>query len=145
MNLRVERIESLKSGLVAAGCFTVAFAIVTIINHGLLAKRFVNLTALQINSDLRLLVSSAIALSTGFLFGVAYRYIIRSDRNPHLQQGAIFAFGLTRGLAQFDVGWQDPTTLWSAAILGVENIWLFAMTALTLDWTIRRKWIKPLE
>lgn len=144
MNLRVERIESLKSGSLAACCFLVAFSIVTSLNHFLLARRFVNLASLQVNSDLSLLVSSAIALSTGFLFGVAYRYIIRKDQNPHLQQGAIFAFGLTRGLGQFEAGWEDATTLWSSAILGVESIWLFAMVAIALDWTIRQSWIKPL-
>ncbi|NJN88715.1 MAG: hypothetical protein HC881_23575, partial [Leptolyngbyaceae cyanobacterium SL_7_1] len=52
--------------------------------------------------QLPMLLQGAIALATGFLFGVSYRYIVRQDENSHLKSGAILAFGIIRGLAQID-------------------------------------------
>jgi hypothetical protein len=63
-----------------------------------MAKYFQILACLQNDLDWHLWVSGAVASVNGLLFGVTYRYIIRSDKNPQLKAGGILAFGLVRGL-----------------------------------------------
>ena len=91
----------------------------------------------------------AIAGASGFLFGVTYRYVIRRDRNPHLNSGAVLAFGLVRGLAQVDTtlgGVLDGTTsVLTLVVMVLESIVLFAVAGRMLDWAMARDWIKPFE
>jgi len=131
-----ERLESLKAGTLAALSLCLAYSIATLGNGLLLAE-------LQITTDIHLLVRVAIASLSGFLFGITYRYIIREDQNSHLNDGAVLAFGLVRGLAQVDAGLSLTDTLWAFAVLGLESILLFAIARFTLDWAIQLGWIKP--
>ncbi|TVQ58749.1 MAG: hypothetical protein EA366_06120 [Spirulina sp. DLM2.Bin59] len=72
----------------------------------------------------------AIALGTGFLFGVAYRYTVRGDRNPHLWQGVVWAFSGVRTGALWQAhphwGWLELATL------GLESVICFGGAAVVL-------------
>src|SRR6476469_679572 len=134
-----ERIESLKAGTLAALSVCVTFAAIALVNSQVLASQFSSLTSLQIASiDLNLLISGAIAILAGFLFGVTYRYVIREDQNPHLKSGAVLAFGVVRGLALVDVGYNLQGTLWPFSVLAVESILLFAIARFALDTAIQQ-------
>jgi hypothetical protein len=138
-----ERIESLKAGTLAALAICVAFAAIALVNSQVLATQFVSLASLQITRiDANLLISGAIAILAGFLFGVTYRYVIREDHNPHLKSGVVLAFGLVRGLAQVDVGFSLQGTLWPFGVLAMESVCLFAIARLTLDFAIQQRWVK---
>lgn len=134
----LERIESLKAGTLAALSVSLAYGIVLLSNSLVLAE-------LQVTNGVNFLVRVAIAWLSGFLFGVTYRYIIRDDSNPHLKTGAVFAFGLVRGLAQVDVGLNFPNAFWSFVLMGGESLLLFAIARLTLDFAIRNSWVKPFK
>jgi hypothetical protein len=131
-----ERIESIKAGTLAALSLSLAYSVTTLGNHVLLAD-------LQSTWDFNLLVKVVIAGLSGLLFGITYRYIIRDDQNSHLNDGAVLAFGLVRGLAQVDTGLSLTATLWSLCVLGIESILLFAIARFTLDWAMQLGWIKP--
>ena len=138
-----ERIESLKAGTLAALSVCVAFAAIALVNSQVLATQFASFASLQIVSiDANLLMSGAIAILAGFLFGVTYRYVIREDQNPHLKSGAVLAFGLVRGLAQVDVGFSLQGTLWPFGLLAIESVCLFAIARSTLDFAIQQNWVK---
>ncbi|MBW4489729.1 MAG: hypothetical protein KME12_18255 [Trichocoleus desertorum ATA4-8-CV12] len=138
-----ERIESLKAGTLAALSVCVAFAAIALVNSQVLAIQFASFASLQIVSiDANLLMSGAIAILAGFLFGVTYRYVIREDQNPHLKSGAVLAFGLVRGLAQVDVGFSLQGTLWPFGLLAIESVCLFAIARFTLDFAIQQRWVK---
>lgn len=138
-----ERIESLKAGLFGLMAAGLTVGLTTLIGYGvqlngsgsepLLSNALVSLESL---------ISGAIALLSGFLFGVTYRYIIRSDRNPHLKSGAILAFGLVRGLAQIDVGFSAHSHPWLLMIGLGESMLMFAIAQILLDWAIAMKWVK---
>lgn len=146
MSLKTERIESIKSGIVGAAVVAIAFLAATSINQWVLAIKFASLTELTVYFDeLNWFVSEAIACLSGFLFGVTYRYIIRTDNNYHLQQGSILAFGLVRGLAQLDDGLKYDNSLQSSIVLCFESILLFAIAGVVLDWAIRQGWIGPFK
>ena len=84
----------------------------------------------------------AIGAVSGFLFGVTYRYVIRSDRNSHLNDGAVLAFGLVRGLALIERNF-NLSELLSLGGLVLQSIVYFAVVRLLLDLAIARKLIKP--
>ncbi|MEH2127367.1 hypothetical protein [Nostoc sp.] len=138
-----ERIESLKAGIVGGLCVCFSFAIASLLNTFVLAKYFQILACLQCDVNWRLLVSGAIAAFTGFLFGVTYRYIIRSDQNPQLKAGGVLAFGLVRGLTQIELGWNSHITIWPFLVLAAESLLWFALAALALDLAIQFRWVKP--
>jgi hypothetical protein len=77
------------------------------------------------------------------LFGVTYRYIIRTDVNSHLKSGAVLAFGLVRGFAQVEVGLSLQGTLEALALLATESIVMFAIARLLLDWSLQQGIVKP--
>jgi hypothetical protein len=83
-------------------------------------------------------VSGAIATFSGLLFGVTYRYIIRSDKNPQLKAGGVLAFGLVRGLTQMELGLNSNITIWSFLVLAAESLLWFVFAAIALDF-----WVKP--
>ena len=142
--MQAERIESLKAGILAAFCLLVADGVATLLNQLVLARQFETLASLD-TSSLNLLASGAGAILSGFVFGITYRYAIRSDDNSHIGDGAVLAFGLTRGMAQLEAGLNYPAVLLSSAVLGVESLLLFAIARYILDWAIRRTWVKPLK
>lgn len=142
---KAERIESVKSGSFAALSLSLAYGIIALGNQLVLAKQFETLADLEISTAANLLLSGALACLSGFLFGITYRYIIREDRNSHLEDGAVLAFGLVRGSAQVDVGLNFQNGFWSFGVLGVESILLFAIARFTLDLAISRGWVKPFK
>lgn len=89
------------------------------------------------------MLSAGIAGFSGFLFGVTYRYIICVDKNPQLKSGAVFAFGLVRGLNQIEFGWNVNNTLLPFLILAGESIFWFTLAAFVLDTAILLNWLKP--
>lgn len=141
-----ERIESLKAGILAGFCLIIAFFLTTLVNHLVLAKYFERFGSLAINSlDLQWLVRTGIVCFSGLLFGVTYRYIIRSDKNPQLKAGGVLAFGLVRGLTQVDVGLSYSRDILPFVVLGVESILWFVLAAFFLDTAIQLGWIKPFQ
>ena len=99
----------------------------------------IDLQIWQITSVTDLALRLAIAFSSGFLFGVTYRYIIRGDRNNHLQEGAILAFGLVRGFALIEGTAITPMWL----LLIGESILSFAIASFSLNLAIKLKLLKP--
>ncbi|MEO0013545.1 MAG: hypothetical protein RLZZ535_1934 [Cyanobacteriota bacterium] len=140
-SLVTERIESVKAGLIGAVAFTLA-ALVLLVVQGLVSDLI-----LKLNTNFGVIswisaIELAIGAVSGFLFGVTYRYIIRSDRNSHLQDGAVLAFGLVRGLALVEKN-LVLSELLSLAGLVLQSIVCFALARLILDLAIARKLIKP--
>ena len=135
-----ERIESVKAGIVGAGAFTIAELIVMVANSLIIPVLTPNPLGMIV--DWRWLIQLAIGAISGFLFGVAYRYIIRGDRNSHLNDGAVLAFGLVRGLALVE---RDITSseLLSILFLIISSVVCFAIARLVLDLAIAGKFIKP--
>lgn len=138
-SLVTERIESVKAGITSAAAFGLAeFAL--ILTHSALGFRLAtNLSLPQFTTLWSYIQYLSIAGISGFLFGVTYRYVIRGDRNPHLQDGAVLAFGLVRGLAAIED--TQFTPLWGLIIL--ESIICFAFARITLDTALKFKLIKP--
>ncbi len=136
MNDRLERIESVKAGSLSGIAIGIA--------HGVI----LGLDRLHTNhweSFGSMALEVAIAVTGGFLFGVTYRYIIRTDRNDHLNSGAVLAFGLVRGLAQVNVRDLDLDRLASNGLIVAENILLFTIARYTLDYALNTRWISPFK
>jgi hypothetical protein len=130
-----ERIESFKSGILAAIAFLFAYILIMLASSSIVAS----LARFNV-------VGVAIALASGFLFGVTYRYIIRGDGNSHLKDGAVLAFGLVRGLAAIEVsGCLAPDCWLPMVVLGGESLFCFFIARLTLDLGLSRGWIEPLD
>lgn len=143
--LTIERIESLKAGILAASSFTLAYGITAIGNSFILAEQFETLADLQNATPVTLLVRVAVAGLSGFLFGVTYRYVIRDDENPHLKDGAVLAFGLVRGLATLEERQNLTQAFWVLGVLGIESIVCFLVARFALDWAIHQRWVKPFK
>ncbi|PSB10719.1 hypothetical protein C7B62_08470 [Pleurocapsa sp. CCALA 161] len=144
-SLVTERIESVKAGLIGAGAFTLAKLLFLAAQD--LSASFI--PALHFNAGvmngiwrIELAIEIAIGVVSGFLFGVTYRYVIRSDRNSHLKDGAVLAFGLVRGLALVETN-LVLSELLSLGGLVLQSIVCFAIARLILDLAILRKLIKP--
>lgn len=132
----LERIESIKAGLIGAFAFTVAYLLATLVNS-------LSFSVVVILISISPLLKMAIAFLSGFLFGITYRYIIRSDHNSHLKDGAVLAFGLVRGLAVLEAGSFLIEDIWLLSLLGVESIICFAIARLCLDVALAHSWVKP--
>lgn len=141
--LMAERLESLKAGIIGGLSVCFAFAIVSVLNTFVLAKYFQTLVSLQSDFNWQWLMSGAVATFTGLLFGVTYRYIIRSDQNPQLKAGGVLAFGLVRGLTQIELGWNSHSTILPFVVLAFESVLWFGMAAIALDMAIQLRWVKP--
>ena len=128
MNLVAERIESLKAGGLGAIATTIAFSLTALIPLQPIAFPLIGAQA-------------AIALVTGFLFGVTYRYIVRQDDNSHLREGAVLAFGLVRGLAQGEKSLITQPLMTGAVVL--ESVAMMAIACVGLEVAMRRGWLKP--
>lgn len=144
--LMAERIESLKAGILSGFCFTVSFVMITLINSVVLAKYDHALTSLAIDTlSWHFLISGGIAAFCGLLFGVTYRYIVRSDKNFQLKVGGVLAFGLIRGLSQADVMLSYSSSILPSVVMGIENILLFGLAAYALDTAMQLGLIKPFK
>ncbi len=142
IQLMAERLESLKAGIIGglSVCFT--FIITSLVNSLVLAKYFKTLASLEFDVNWQWWVSGVVACLSGLLFGVTYRYIIRSDKNPQLKAGGVLAFGLVRGLTQIELGWNADTILPCLVLAGESILW-FVVGAIALDTAIQLGWIKP--
>ena len=138
-SLVTERIESVKAGVTGAAAFAVAELVFSIIQNLVLWTRG---STIYTSIDGLWLVQLAIGAVSGFLFGVTYRYVIRGDRNSHLNDGAVLAFGLVRGLAVVEQN-LVLSELLSVVFLVTQSIICFAIARLVLDLAIARKLIKP--
>ena len=136
-SLVTERIESIKGGITAAVAFAIVDLGIVLVNT--FTSGVSNFNLIPVYSLEDWLVRAIIAVSTGFLFGVTYRYIIRSDKNSHLQDGAVLAFGLVRGLALVE----GKTISLLLVLLIIESIISFAIARSVLDFALSRKLIKP--
>jgi hypothetical protein len=146
LNLMAERLESAKAGFTGGLCLFFAFIICCLLNSFVLSQHFKILKYLNINTiNLQLLLSLGAATFSGLLFGVTYRYIIRSDKNFQLKAGGVMAFGLVRGLAQIDLGITEVGTVTPFVVLGVESILYFALAALVIDIAIKQGFIKAFK
>lgn len=172
MELMQERLESVKAGVIGSLSVGSAFLVTTVVN-GLLLKQYfpilnihqgssidlqiINLQISQISQiinsqinsqinlqiNLQFILSAVIAGFSGFLFGVTYRYIIRVDKNSHLKSGAVFAFGLVRGLTQIEFAGSFNNAILPGLILAAESIFWFALAVTFLDLAISLTWLKP--
>jgi hypothetical protein len=133
MTTVAERIESLKSGIVAG---VMAAGLEGTIQG---IQGFSTAGAL----DLGYGVAVAIAALSGFLFGVTCRYAIRKDENPHLSSGVVLAFGLVRGLAEVNGADLSLSILPLVGFAVLESILLFAVAYAGLSVSMRVGWIKP--
>ncbi|MEM9451575.1 MAG: hypothetical protein AAGA75_24000 [Cyanobacteria bacterium P01_E01_bin.6] len=139
-----ERLESLKAGMIGAIALGIGFGLFSLLHllwrqTPLASSGFVPGYGVGIEG----LVSGAIAMVSGFLFGATYRYIIRTDDNPHLKSGAIGAFGLIRGLSQADMGLLLHENRWLLVLLLGESMAMVAIAQVLLDWSIQQKWVRP--
>ncbi|MEL6930648.1 MAG: hypothetical protein AAFO95_18730 [Cyanobacteria bacterium J06600_6] len=140
-SLVTERIESVKAGVFGAGAFTVAESLWFLV-RSLAVNMFPELSFAVVTINLTWVISLAIGAVSGFLFGVTYRYVIRSDRNSHLNDGAVLAFGLVRGLALIEKNLNLSELLFLGGLV-LQSIVCFAIARLVLDTAIARKYIKP--
>ncbi len=145
--ITIERIESLKAGVLAGFTFMIADLIIRLFHQKVLAINFNNFSDLLTKFDDQFLWKMIIIAGfTGFLFGVTYRYIIRTDQNSHLKDGAVFAFGLTRGLVLLEsLNLVNFSDLIPYLILITESIFCFYLARLFLDLGIFYKLLNPFQ
>ena len=134
-----ERIESVKAGTTAAAVFGLTQAALMLTRAYFGIELETGLAVLQNVLSIELATHLSIAVVSGFLFGVTYRYIIRGDRNSHLQDGAVLAFGLVRGLASIEG--TEFSLWWSWNLL--ESLVCFAVARIALDTALKLKLLKP--
>jgi hypothetical protein len=138
MTTLVDRIESLKSGVMASSMAAGAEGVIQLI-QGLSNGAGVAPYGLDWGYG----VDVAIAAFSGFLFGVTCRYAIRKDENPHLSSGVVLAFGLIRGLAQVNGQDLSLSILPLVVFAVLESILLFAVAYAGLSMAMRMGWVKP--
>ena len=131
----LERIESVKAGYLGGMSFTISYILILVLNYTTWDENTPDLIFLG--------VKVAIAFISGFLFSVTYRYIMRTDNNGHLKDGAVFAFGLVRGLVPVEMSADFCNNLGQLSILGMESIICFIVARFSLDFAFYRRWIKP--
>ena len=137
MSVAEARLESIKSGAISAGIVSlVAVA-------AMIGATLSDLPLPLPDSLLGWLVNVAVAMASGFFFGVTYRYIVRQDDNLHLGGGAVGAFALVRSLAQLEAAWDDTYALLSWLLITGESFLWFVTARYTLDWCLRKRWLKP--
>lgn len=135
MQHTIERIESVKAGSLGGIAAGISYGLMLTIDRFLLheySRSFVSL-GLEIS----------IAIVSGFLFGVTYRYIIRTDRNEHLNSGAVLAFGLVRGLAQVNVDEFELSQVWMDSLIVAKSVVMFAIARYILDRALAKSWVLP--
>ena len=135
MHDKVERIESVKAGSLSGITAGISYVAITTIDKLMLPEYSQSLISLGLEV--------AISIVTGFLFGVTYRYIVRTDRNDHLNAGAVLAFGLVRGLAQLDVSNFERNQIWIDGLIVGKSILLFSIARYLLDLALAAGWILP--
>jgi hypothetical protein len=135
MRDRVERIESVKAGSLGGSAAGIVYIVTIALDRAILPEYSKSLLTLSLET--------AIAIVGGFLFGVTYRYIIRTDRNDHLNSGAVLAFGLVRGLAQVDLDKFDLAQVWMDGLIVAKSILMFAISRQAIDYALIANWVLP--
>ena len=135
MHDKVERIESVKAGSLSGITAGISYVAITTIDKLVLPEYSRSLISLGLEA--------AISIVTGCLFGVTYRYIVRTDRNDHLNAGAVLAFGLVRGLAQLDVSNFELNQIWIDGLIVGKSILLFSIPRYLLDLGLAAGWVLP--
>jgi hypothetical protein len=135
MHDRVERIESVKAGSLGGIATGIVDGVTILVDRLVLPEFSRSLPSIGLEV--------AIAIVGGFLFGVTYRYIIRTDRNDHLNSGAVLAFGLVRGLAQVNVDEFDLSQVWIDGSSVAKSIFMFAIARYAIDYALNANWVLP--
>jgi hypothetical protein len=135
MHDKVERIESIKAGSLGGLAAGISYGLIITIDQLILSTHSQSLISLCLET--------AIAIVTGFLFGVTYRYVIRTDRNDHLNSGAVLAFGLVRGLAQIDLSAFELAQVVMDGVIVGKSILLFAIARYVIDRALAANWVLP--
>ena len=135
MQDRLERIESVKAGSLGGIVAGIGYGLTIAIERFIFSSSSKSLVSLGLEV--------AIAIVSGFLFGVTYRYIIRADRNNHLNSGAVLAFGLVRGLASVDVSKFELAQIWMDGLIVGKSILMFAIVRYAIDYALAGSWILP--
>jgi hypothetical protein len=143
MHDRVERIESVKAGSLSGIAAGMSYCLMMTVDRFLLGGYSRSLVGLGLEVSFTQCRLCLIAIITGFLFGVTYRYIIRTDQNNHLNSGAVLAFGLVRGLAQVDVAEFELAQIWMDGLIVSKSILLFSIARYTLDYALAASWVLP--
>lgn len=139
-----ERIESIKAAIGGGG-------IAGLLSLGLLLRtRLVipggGLGLPELFSSLMgltLLTNWAIAILSGGLFALTYRYAIRQDQNLQLKLGVVLAFTLVRGLAEVDAGSAIAQRFWPFFAACGESGLIFGGCAIGLNVACQQQWLKP--
>lgn len=144
-----QRIESVKCGVLGALCGSIAVAPVAYYHYSFLQD---TMAQFEFTTDM--------AALQGALFAIVYRYAIRNDSNPMLNQGVIGAFVVVRTLSNIRVsdtcsaiplqcgeplGYLNYDMLAQAAIQGAESAVLFGAVALAMDFAFELGWITKFE
>jgi hypothetical protein len=140
--LDIERIESIKAGIVGGFCFVIAQFFGWLLNYFILLKNWEFFVIFDLKIGLNLTIEVGILFFTGLLFGVTYRYIIRCDNNSHLKDGAVFAFGFVRSLVFWEINNNLSENILPLIILGIETIFAFLFTRLVIDLALDKQFIK---
>jgi uncharacterized membrane protein YadS len=135
MHDRLERIESVKAGSLGGIAAGIVSGLTIAIDYLIHYQSFA--------SSLNPVLAAAIAIVSGFLFGITYRYVIRTDQNDHLNSGAVLAFGLVRGLAQIELKEFDLSQVWIDGLIVIESMLMFAIARYTIDYAIKVSWLLP--
>jgi len=138
-----ERIESLKAAILGGGCAGILSLGLVLsdrfLHQGILPQLPRLLTSL---TGLALIVNGAIAILSGALFALTYRYAIRQDQNPQLNAGVVLAFTLVRGLAEVDAGSAIAQNFWPFLSACGESLLIFGGSAIVLNLAFYQKWLK---
>ncbi|MEL6470999.1 MAG: hypothetical protein AAFQ74_14820 [Cyanobacteria bacterium J06623_4] len=139
LSLAEARLESIKSGLISAATVGSVASLTTVF------AGWADLPVAVPHSLLAWFVNVAVAIASGFFFGVTYRYIVRKDDNLHLGGGAVGAFAFVRSLAQIEASWDDSFA-WLTWILVTGESFLWFVTArYALDWAMGKRWLMPID
>ena len=164
-----ERLMSIKAAVLSGALAVLAWVIIAIVNaitgdwgldtQGLALERLPTYWF-----DLGAWCQIGLTALTGGLFGITYRYVVRSDRYGHLGEGALLPFALTRSFGSIEtiLGLHQsstltlpldtvaelgqPIALYAALVCVVivfENLLLFAIARTGLMIALDRHWISP--
>ena len=138
-----ERLESLKAALLTGMVAGLVQAMLLLIHRRLALGWAAALASVtQGLGGWTFWVGCAIALLSGSLFGLTYRYAVRQDHNPQLKSGVITAFGLVRGLAQVDAGSALAQHSWPFVAASIESLLLFSFAGAALELSFQQGWVK---
>lgn len=139
-----ERFESFKAAALGGTCAGMTSVGILAASRLLTQGTVASLVGLASGLARRtLLVNLAIAILSGALFALTYRYAVRQDENPQLKAGVVLAFTLVRGLAQVDAGSAIAQDFWPFLRACVESLLIFGLGAIALDLAIQLRWVMP--